>query len=55
MVKTLHLHVRSMVVDARLSLKQWQSHGLDIHTIVETAPDIQTIIQWGRDMLQHAT
>jgi hypothetical protein len=39
--------------DARLSLQQWQSYGLDIGSIVEPAPDIQTIIQWGRDMLQH--
>jgi hypothetical protein len=39
--------------DARLSLQQWQSHGLDLGTIVEPAPNIQTIIQWGRNMLQH--
>jgi hypothetical protein len=37
---------------ARLNLQQWQSYGLDIGTIVETAPDIQTIIEWGRKMLQ---
>jgi hypothetical protein len=40
--------------DARLSLQQWQSYGLDLGTIVETAPDIQTIIEWGRKMLQDA-
>jgi hypothetical protein len=38
--------------DARLNLQQWQSYGLDNGTIVETAPDIQTIIEWGRKMLQ---
>jgi hypothetical protein len=36
----------------RLSLQQWQSYGLDIGTIVETTPDVQTIIEWGRKMLQ---
>jgi hypothetical protein len=36
----------------RLNLQQWQSYGLDIGTIVETVPDIQTIIEWGREMLQ---
>jgi hypothetical protein len=36
----------------RLNLQQWQSYGLDIGTIVETAPDVQTIIGWGRKMLQ---
>jgi hypothetical protein len=36
----------------RLNLQQWQSYGLDIGTIVETAPDVQTIIEWGRKMLQ---
>ena len=41
--------------DARLSLQQWQSYGLDIGSIVEPAPDIQTVIQWGREMLQHAS
>jgi hypothetical protein len=40
---------------ARLSLQQWQSYGLDIDTTVQTAPDVQTIIQWGREMLQHST
>jgi hypothetical protein len=38
---------------ARLNLQQWQSYGLDIGTIVETTPDVETIIQWGREMLQH--
>jgi hypothetical protein len=37
---------------ARLTLQQWQSYGLDIGTIVETAPEVQTIIEWGRKMLQ---
>jgi hypothetical protein len=37
---------------ARLNLQQWQSYGLDIGTIVETTPDVQTIIEWGRKMLQ---
>jgi hypothetical protein len=36
----------------RLNLQQWQSYGLDIGTIVETAPDVETIIGWGRKMLQ---
>jgi hypothetical protein len=36
----------------RLNLQQWQSYGLDIGTIVETTPDVQTIIEWGRKMLQ---
>jgi len=36
----------------RLSLQQWQSYGLDIGTVIETTPDIQTIIEWGRKMLQ---
>jgi hypothetical protein len=37
----------------RLNLEQWQSLGFDIGTTVQTAPDVQTIIQWGREMLQH--
>ena len=41
--------------DQRLTLEQWQSYGLDVNTTVQTAPDIQTIIQWGRDMLQHTS
>ena len=36
----------------RLNLQQWQSYGLDIGTTVQTIPDIQTVIQWGRKMLQ---
>jgi len=36
----------------RLSLQQWQSYGLDIGTVIETTPDVQTIIGWGRKMLQ---
>jgi len=38
--------------DMQLSLKQWQSYGLDIGTTVETIPDVETVIQWGREMLQ---
>jgi hypothetical protein len=37
-----------------LTLEQWQALGLDLGTTVQTAPDIQTIIQWGREMLQAA-
>jgi hypothetical protein len=37
-----------------LSLKQWQALGLDPGTTAQTTPDIQTIIQWGREMLQGA-
>jgi len=37
---------------ARLSLEQWQSFGLDPGTTVGTTPDVQTIIEWGRKMLQ---
>jgi hypothetical protein len=37
---------------ARLNLQQWQSYGLDIGTTIETTPDVQTIIGWGRKMLQ---
>jgi hypothetical protein len=40
---------------AQLNLEQWQSYGLDIGTIVETTPDVQTIIDWGREMLQYTT
>jgi hypothetical protein len=36
----------------RLTLQQWQSHGLDVGTVVETTPDVQTILGWGRKMLQ---
>ncbi len=38
-----------------LSLEQWQALGLDSGTTVQTVPDVQTIIQWGREMLQAAT
>jgi hypothetical protein len=38
-----------------LSLAQWQAYGVDAGTTIETAPDIQTIIQWGREMLQAST
>ncbi|CAF1363672.1 unnamed protein product [Adineta steineri] len=37
----------------RLNLQQWQSYGLDIGTTVDTTPTIQTIIEWGRKMLQN--
>jgi hypothetical protein len=36
----------------RLNLEQWQSYGLDIGTTVQMTPDVQTIIEWGRKMLQ---
>jgi hypothetical protein len=36
----------------RFSLQQWQLFGFDIGTIIETTPDVQTIIEWGRKMLQ---
>jgi hypothetical protein len=36
----------------QLTLQQWQSYGLDIGTTVETTPDVQIIIEWGRKMLQ---
>jgi hypothetical protein len=39
-------------ISTRLTLQQWQSYGLDIGTIVEPAPGIETIIGWGRKMLQ---
>ena len=39
----------------RLNLQQWQSYGLDMGTTVETIPDVQTIIAWGRKMLQDTT
>jgi hypothetical protein len=42
-------------ISIRLNLQQWQSYRLDIGTIVETAPDVQTIIEWGRKMLQGTT
>jgi hypothetical protein len=38
----------------RLSLKEWTSYGVDLGTTVETTPDIQTIIEWGREMLQRS-
>ena len=36
----------------RLNLQQWQSYGLDIGTTVGITPDVRTIIEWGRKMLQ---
>jgi hypothetical protein len=38
---------------AKLTLKQWQSYGLDLNTTIHTVPDVQTIIEWGRETLQH--
>ena len=37
------------------TLQQWQSLGFDLGTIVKTTPDVQTIIEWGRQMLQYST
>ena len=37
---------------AQLNLQQWQSYGLDIGSTIGTTPDVQTIIEWGRKMLQ---
>jgi hypothetical protein len=39
----------------QLTLEQWQSYGVDANTTVQTAPDVQTIIEWGREMLQRTT
>ena len=36
-----------------LTLEQWQSYGMDLGSRVLPAPDVQTIIQWGREMLAH--
>jgi hypothetical protein len=36
----------------RMTLPQWQSYGLDLGTVVETTPDVQTLIELGRKMLQ---
>ncbi|CAF0900788.1 unnamed protein product [Adineta steineri] len=36
----------------KLNLKQWQSYGVDISTTVYSTPDVQIIIEWGREMLQ---
>jgi hypothetical protein len=38
----------------RLSLEQWNSYGVDLGTTINTAPDIEDIIEWGREMLQRA-
>ncbi|CAF1508262.1 unnamed protein product [Adineta steineri] len=40
-------------ISTQLNLQQWQSYGLDINTTVQTTPDVQTIIKWGREMLQN--
>lgn len=39
-------------VSTTLGLEEWQAFGLDLGTTVQTTPKIETIIQWGRDMLQ---
>ena len=36
----------------QLGLEQWQSYGVDAGTTVHPTPDVQTIIDWGREMLQ---
>ncbi|CAF3264826.1 unnamed protein product [Rotaria socialis] len=38
----------------KLTLKQWNSYGLDLGTTINTTPDVQDIIEWGREMLQRA-
>lgn len=38
----------------QLTLAQWQSYGVDAGTTVESAPDVHTVIDWGRKMLQSA-
>jgi hypothetical protein len=38
----------------KLSLEEWNSYGLDLGTTVTIVPDIQEVIEWGREMLQHA-
>ena len=43
------------VVDGKstqLGLGQWQSYGVDMGTTVHSTPDVQTVIEWGREMLQ---
>ena len=43
------------IVDGKstpLGLKQWQSYGVDIGSTVQSKPDVQTLIEWGREMLQ---
>ncbi|UJR11197.1 hypothetical protein I4U23_015378 [Adineta vaga] len=39
----------------KLNLEQWQSYGVDIGTSISSTPDVQTIIEWGREMLQPTT
>jgi hypothetical protein len=50
------MNISSMVngTSKLLSLEQWQALGLDLGTTAQTAPDIQTSIQWGLEMLQAA-
>jgi hypothetical protein len=36
----------------QLNLEQWQSYGIDKGTTVQTTPDVETIVEWGREMLQ---
>ncbi|CAF3609041.1 unnamed protein product [Rotaria socialis] len=38
----------------KLTLDQWNSYGVDLGTSVNTRPDIQYIIEWGRSILQLA-
>ena len=38
--------------NAPLRLEQWQSYSLEDGTTMQTAPAVQTIFQWGREMLQ---
>ena len=36
----------------RMTLQEWQSYGLDINTTIGVTPNVQTIVEWGRKMLQ---
>jgi hypothetical protein len=38
-----------------MNLQEWQSYGFDIGSVVETTPDVKTMIEWGRKMLQNTT
>lgn len=40
-------------ISKNLSLDEWQSYGLDLGTIVQATPNIETIIQWGRNMFRY--
>ncbi|CAF1053662.1 unnamed protein product [Adineta ricciae] len=39
-------------ISTTLDLEDWQAFDLDLGTTVQTAPNMKTIIQWGRDMLK---